>query len=385
MRRLGIFTTHPVQYFSPVWRHLAAIPDIDLTVYYFNDEVVRAGRHDLTGVHVTWDVPLLDGYKFEFIQTDSDLGQRKKVLLENPAQFLKDHKFDAVLIQAYVYGFQRQVVQAAHKLGIRTLLYADLTDEVPFYGRSRVKAFLRDLYLKRFYRNIDAFCIVGSNARSHLLKRGIPESRMFDTPFSIDTELLERQRGTFHRDEERAKLGIMPDQYAILFSGRLTARKAPLLLIDAIRHANSRDNIVLIVIGGGELQGDIIKQGTEVLGDRLKFMGFVNQGELGRYFVAADAFVLPSEFDTWGLVVNEAMQFGLPVIASNKVGSHRDLIIEGQTGFVFKSGDRPALTEAIDALSEPTARRQMGENARQHIQRNTPANAANGIAAAVRG
>lgn len=96
--------------------------------------------------------------------------------------------------------------------------------------------------------------------------------------------------------------------------------------------------------------------------------GFVNQSELGRYFLAADVFVLPSVFETWGLVVNEAMQFGLPVVVSRRMGCHQNLVIEGQTGFTFASGDAAGLAGAIDQFASGTAdRAKMGQAAHDQI------------------
>jgi len=96
--------------------------------------------------------------------------------------------------------------------------------------------------------------------------------------------------------------------------------------------------------------------------------GFVSQSQLGPYFVAADVFVMPSLLETWGLVVDEAMHFGLPVVTGSMVGSHQDLIVEGETGMVFESGDAGDMARCIDAVvSQPAKTREMGEAARRRV------------------
>ena len=83
---------------------------------------------------------------------------------------------------------------------------------------------------------------------------------------------------------------------------------------------------------------------------RSHFAGFQNQSELGRYYSAADCLILPSLTETWGLVVNEALQFGIPAIVSDKVGCHPDLIVEGKTGFVFPAGDDQRLADQLSKV-----------------------------------
>jgi glycosyltransferase involved in cell wall biosynthesis len=108
--------------------------------------------------------------------------------------------------------------------------------------------------------------------------------------------------------------------------------------------------------------------------------GFVNQSELGKYYIAADVFVFPSLYETWGLVLNEAMQFGLPAVVSSGVGSDPDLVIEGRTGYGFAPGDSAALAGHLGRLvSDPALRAELGRNARAHAAGYTVAASVRGI------
>ena len=120
------------------------------------------------------------------------------------------------------------------------------------------------------------------------------------------------------------------------------------------------------------------------MGRQLLMPGFVNQSQLGRYFAAADVFVLPSEFETWGLVINEAMQFGLPVIVSDRVGCRHDLVIPGETGEVFAFGDAEGLTAILDSfMNNPALMQHLGANCRRHVEKYSSECAANGLLKAI--
>ena len=366
--RLGIFVTHPIQYFAPLWRTLAATPGLDLRLHFFSDHSVRGGFDPGFRVNVVWDVPLLDGYRSEFISRDADLSAPASVsLTDADARIHRDH-FDVVMIHGYTHRFERQVLRAARRHGVRTLIRGEFSDVTPFRGRGRVKMAIRDLYLRWFYRQVDTFCYVGEEARRHLLRRGVAESRMFFAPYSVDSHLFEGQRQQRSRAAARADLGLHDAHVVLLFSGKLIPRKAPLTLVNAMRHVRGAERIVLLILGEGELRAEVEREARPLLGDRLHMVGFVNQSQLGRYYRAADVSVLPSHFETWGLVVNEAMHFGLPVIVSSKVGCHRDLVIEGRTGMVFTQGDERSLAGCIQRfVDEPELATTMGAHAQAHI------------------
>ena len=366
-KRLALFATHPVQYHVPIWRGLAKTPGLEVTVYYFSNHSIRGTVDAGFDVPVAWDVPLLEGYEHEFISRTADLARPNSVGVPNAGRVLRDGRYDCVLLLGYMHRFERQVIRAARRLGIRTVMRGEFAD----IGRHRglVRRLVRGQYLKWFYSHVDAFCYIGEEARRHLLERGIPEEKLFFSPYSVDSTLFEAQRRMYDRGERRADLGLTEDCFTFLFSGKLIPRKDPLILLEALRRLHRHEQVALIVLGDGPLKTQVVKLGSDLLGSRFLFRGFVNQSQLGQYFLAADAFVLPSNVETWGLVVNEAMHFGLPVIVSDQVGCHRDLVIEGKTGLIFQSGDAQALSFALQHLMQDTAEaKRMGRNAQQHIR-----------------
>ena len=145
------------------------------------------------------------------------------------------------------------------------------------------------------------------------------------------------------------------------------------------------DDAVLLYVGDGSLRSEIERRLRPRLQQRLIMPGFVNQSALGSFYAAADIFVLPSERETWGLVVNEAQQFALPVIVSDRVGCRHDLVVEGETGFVFPVGDLEALAARLrQLLASRGLRESMGAAGRQRVLTSyTPEAAVRGIATAM--
>ena len=367
--KLRIFVTHPVQYHVPLWRGLAAHPALDVKVFYFSDHSVRGGLDPGFGVPVSWDVDMLSGYAHEFLAREQDLTAPASVRIPDVRALLAREKPDWVLFGGYMFGFERQLALWSRRAGARVLLRAEFSDSS--YGRrSAWKAALRDATLRAFYSRVDRFCYPGRGGLRHLLRLGVPEPRCYFSPYSVDDSLIARAKAEITRESARESLGLPDGCHALLFSGKLIPRKAPLTLLDALERTPSRDKLALIVLGDGELRREFEARARPLLGERLILPGFVNQSQLGRYFRAADSLVLPSLHETWGLVVNEAMHYGLPVLVSDGVGCHFDLVQEGVTGHVHRVGDAAQLAEHIARLSQDPARtRHMGAQAERLVSR----------------
>jgi glycosyltransferase involved in cell wall biosynthesis len=329
---------------------LAAVPDADVTVYYFSDRGVRGGHDPEFGRNVAWDVDLLGGYQSVFLTRDAEVSKAYETSLRR--SHLKElARCDWVCISGYTHGFERQIVRFKRKNGYRVFIRAEFSDERPGErgGPShRARALARRLYLRWFYSHVDAFGVIGVAARRHLEGFGVEPSRTFSSPYCVDTASLETQVQRNERSAARARLGVAPSAVVILFSGKLVPWKAPLLLGDAVM--SLPDDAVLLYVGDGPLGTEIERRLRPRLQQRLIMAGFVNQSALGTFYAAADIFVLPSERDKWGLVVNEAQQFALPVLVSDRVGCRHDLVVEGETGFVFPFGDVEALGARLRQL-----------------------------------
>ena len=154
----------------------------------------------------------------------------------------------------------------------------------------------------------------------------------------------------------------------VLYSGKLINKKRPSDLLRAFEYVSKTQKAVLVYVGAGSLEPDL-KQYAETKHLPVVFAGFRNQTELPKWFAIADVFALPSGEEPWGLVVNEAMCFSLPVVASDQVGATGDLVRGGVNGFVFPTGDARSLSEHLQLLlSDPALRARFGQKSRKIIE-----------------
>lgn len=188
----------------------------------------------------------------------------------------------------------------------------------------------------------------GSVGRNFILQEvGAEEARIFNQYLSVSTRHIdhERSRG-IDKQTLRSELNLPKDCRIVAFCGYLIERKRPELLIHAVSALPAADRPVVLMIGRGPLE-DSLRQEARRLGVEIVFCGFREGAELARYYLASDFLVLPSDDDPWGLVVNEAMAAGLPVISSDACGATEDMVIDGVTGFAFRAGDARDLRRAI--------------------------------------
>jgi glycosyltransferase involved in cell wall biosynthesis len=154
-----------------------------------------------------------------------------------------------------------------------------------------------------------------------------------------------------------------------VFVGKLEPKKSVLHALEALRLVHERGKAVhALIVGTGE-QLEAARAFCAAHALPVTFAGFLNQTEVPRAYIAADALILPSDFgETWGLVVNEAMATGLPAIVSDRVGSAHDLVVDGETGFVFTYGDTAALAACMAHLADAKeVRLAMGRSAQHRV------------------
>lgn len=337
-----------------MFRYLAASPEIDLTVLFLSDLSVREYHDPGFGVAFKWDVPLLDGYRSEFLPA---LGSINQISFWRPCtrairSRLRAGRIDALWIHGYAHQAMLRAIAAARSLGIKVLMRGDSNIAVgtPWPVRGAIK----DLILPRLFAAIDGFLEVGVRNRDYYLAYGVPESKLFSMPYAVDNEFFRAgaEAARPGREELRAELGLAPGRPIILFASKLQPRKRAGDLIEACAAIKSPPRPYTMVVGDGEERGALEVRAHELgLDGSVRFLGFRNQTELPRLYDLCDVFVLPAEAEPWGLVLNEVMNAAKPVIASDTVGGAPDLIIEGENGFVYPVGDIAALTRALQRVT----------------------------------
>lgn len=379
--KVAVFLTHPVQYFSPVWRCLTKERSLDLTVFYLSDSSIQGGFDVGFGRNVKWDIPLLDGYKSIFLRCDARPDNRWSLKIPSLSSLLKEGGFQCVVIPGYSRPFEWQILWTAKRLGIKIVMRGEFG---PSPSKNPVKKMIRKEVLKVIYHRVDAFAVIGKEAWTHLEEHGVRSEKLLSSPYCVDSTLFSKKASRQKVSTLRKKLGLDRQDKIVLFSGKLIPRKQPETLIRAIAQMTDIPRVKAVLLGDGELMQSLKQLADQIAPGRIFFPGFVNQTQLGDYFGLAEAFILPSKYETWGLVINEAMHYGLPVFATNKVGCVKDLVLPGCTGEVFEVADCKSLAEHLRRLFiQPGLQRKYSKNAKKVIRNFTPFLAAKGIHAAV--
>jgi len=377
--RLAYLVSHPIQYQAPLLRRIAQEPDIDLTVFFGSDFSVRGYKDDGFGVGVKWDTPLLDGYRYEFLPKVRDT---KTTSVASPLNYgllrrLRgngDHpRFDALWVHGYSTINAIHGMLAAKSLGIPVLLRAEswLHDRT----RTNSKLIVKSLYFKALNRLVDAVLPIGTLNTEywrHYLGSDFP---LFLMPYAVDNEYFQ-QRGREVQQQRRAlqkELNLDPSRPVILFASKLQSRKRCIDLLEAYKNLISNietgSQPYLVIVGDGEERAALEQRAREADLCNIRFCGFRNQSELPRFFDLATVFVLPSQHEPWGLIVNEVMNASRAIVLSDDVGCQPDLVRNGIEGYVYPVGDIPALTFALQqVLTTPESAIHMGQNALKRIQ-----------------
>ncbi|KZR90627.1 D-inositol-3-phosphate glycosyltransferase [Synechococcus sp. MIT S9508] len=361
-KRLAVLITHPVQYFQPVFEALANDPSLDLLVVFGCDHGVRVSHDPDFGIDFAWDSALTDGFPHVF-SSELPLSALSRPstawsCAKRSCQLIHNFKPDRVLIFAYTPIFITITTLLLRQSGVRLMLRADGTDRAFF--RSFFKNYLKDILLSFWYRQFDVVFPIGSDSNDHFSRLGVPSHRRYPVSYAVDTTFFADQVRQWapHRVMLRREFGIGPTDLVLLWSAKMTEVKNPLLLIEALNELpeSLRRRFWLIAMGDGPLRSCFESNARSILKERCRFLGFRNQCELGEGYTIGDVLVFPSsQGETWGLVVNEALQFGLAVLASDHPGCVRDLLLNRDDlpagSSVFPSGDAAALASAMRNLA----------------------------------
>jgi glycosyltransferase involved in cell wall biosynthesis len=369
--RLAYFVTHPIQYQAPLLRRIAQEPDIDLHVFFSSDHSVRGYVDKGFGVRVEWDTPLLEGYSHEFLPVvrearDGRFMAAAGAINKGIKRRLRQGGFDAVWVHGYNYFTNLQAIRVARSLGIPVLLRAEST--LHDRPRSRAKLALKQLFFRYLRPRISAVLSIGDENSDYWRQNLGPHFPLFPFYYAVDNAFFRRQCAAAARTraEFRASLSLDPARPVVLFAAKLIPRKRCIDLLEAYLLLSKSGALkpfpYLLIIGDGELRTELERRAQEALPGDVRFLGFRNQSELPRFYDLCDVFVLASVDEPWGLAINEVMNAARPVIVTNQVGCHRNLVQDGVNGRVIAAGDTKALAQSLQSiLASPATARAMGD------------------------
>jgi glycosyltransferase involved in cell wall biosynthesis len=239
---------------------------------------------------------------------------------------------------------------------------------------------------KQFFRHCDAFVVPGKSSFEYLRDYAVSEELIFTAPNAVDTQFFATRAEVIRRDTatHREALGMPPRFF--LYAGRLVREKGIFDLLRAYRalQPELRENVGLVFVGDGPERSALLQHAAATNPGSVHIVGFAQREQLSAYYALADLLVFPTHTDAWGLVVNEGMACGLPVIASQAAGCVADLVENGWNGRVVPVGNVQQLTSAMEELgNDAELRTLMGRRSRERIEQYSPEAWAAGMANAV--
>lgn len=373
--KIAVITTHIIQYAVPLYQKMHHHPEIDLTIYFCSNQGMGSKKDKDFGIKIKWDNIDLSGLKYKFLKNFSFLPNvstpwgliNLQILKE-----IKENQYDAVMIGGYY--------TISFWLGFLICTFTKtpmiLSGEPPSPWRSRLRRYiaseLKKIFMPHLLNFSSAILYIGKRSKDYYLSykeyTTNLEEKLFFTPYAVDNDFLCAKFEEFKNRKKELKqaLGIPTDYPVILFLSKLIKWKRPLTLLKVFRNINNPAS--LVYVGSGYRLKALREFAHRFQIKNVFFFGFQNYSELPKFYAMADIFVLPSLGESWGLVINEAMCFNLPVVTTNKVASAYDLVRDGENGYVLNTAGEHALAEKINHLLKFPERRQvMGEKSKEII------------------
>jgi glycosyltransferase involved in cell wall biosynthesis len=373
-RRVVILTEIISPYRIPVFNALAETPGIDLHVIFLAETDSTLWQ---------WKVYKEDiRFSFEILPHWRRRIRGYNVLLNRGVRAaLAKAKPEVVVCGGYSYLAMWQAQKWARKRSIPVLLWSESNVRDRRRGTTVVEGLK-----KGFLRRCGGFVVPGKSAAEYLRTFGIPERVIFTAPNAVDNDFFAGATSAALQQEIelRAKWNL-PEKY-FLFVGRMIPEKGVVLLLEAYARldADLRRNFGLVIVGEGSSRAQSMVDAAKIDPGKIVFPGFLHREELAVHYALAACFTFPTFSDPWGLVVNEAMASGLPIIASDIAGATPDLVRDGWNGRVVPARDLDGLVSAMRQLAQDTEGTQrMAQHSREHIANYTAANWASGFARAV--
>jgi len=350
--KLYYFAPHPVQYHMGIYQELSKLDNIDFKVIYEDNIGVKPVYVKEFKKEIKWDIDLLDGYPFEFMKNFSFNSMGGFFSRVNFGLFKKFFKYnpDIIIFAGYV-TFSDWLVLFLSKLTSTKIIFRG---EVTLRGNEgkSFKSKLKEKFLRWWIKRCDVVMYSCSGNKEYWKYYGVSEDKMLPIPCAVDNDFFRNEREKYIGKENDIKkeLEITEDDLVILFSARFTTRKKPLDLLKAIKSIEHSDITVLFVGDGPERKNmeKFVKENNL----KAKFVGFKNLAEIPKYYSIADIDIVISDYDPSPKAMNEAMNFELPIIVTDIVGTAYDLVKDGENGFIVNVGDIDTIAQKIDFLNK---------------------------------
>jgi len=373
-RRLVILTEIISPYRIPLFNELAKRRDIEPHVIFLAETDPDLRQWQVYKDEIRFSYQVLPSWR-------KPIGPYNLVLNRGLGRALRKAAPDVILCGGYNYVASWQALLWARAHDRRFLLWSESNQQDMRRGHALIEL-LKDEFLDR----CSGFVVPGKSAGDYLRSRKINDDQIFIAPNAVDNGLFAAAAAEARRDAVKFRSGLgLPERY-LLFVGRLVKEKGVFELLSAYASLEEslRGQVGLVFVGDGAARARLQDLAASISPGVVIFAGFAQREQLGAYYALAEMLVLPTYSDTWGLVVNEAMACGLPVIVSRAAGCTADLVKENWNGVLVLPRDVAGLTLALEELiKDPAACARMGANGLEHISHYSSAAWSRGLAGAI--
>lgn len=355
--RLRVLALHPIQYQAPLWRALATDRRVsDFAVWFgWKGAAARETYDHEFAASFSWDMDLLRGYRSVVMRRLGTNAARGGILSRvncGVAVRLMKERPDAVMVMGHGTVTAIATLAICRMLRIPTLLYGDYSEP-----RRRWLTPLRHLVV----RMATIGGVIGEKNRRLYVEASLPEARLVRVPFGVDNAHFE--------SEQPIENDTCSERPSVVVVGKMVQWKNHELLLRALASLSPRERPLLRFVGSGPLEGHLRRLAKDVAVEReVEWRGFVNYSGMPAEYRRSTAACLPSTREAWGLAINEAMASHRAAIVSDACGCAQELVVPGETGVIFPSGEIEPLAAALRSVArEPILWREMGRKAGEHI------------------
>lgn len=350
-KNLLIYASHPIQYHSPIFRQLSKEKKINTVVMFGDDIGLKEVYSDGFNATIKWDIPLTKGYNHFFLKNLAKTKITGFFSRINVGLFsiINKRKYDCILVHGYQTLTCWLILLSAKINGVKIILRGEALIKEE---KNLILKFLKSLVIGFYLKNSDAILYSCSGNYRYWKSFQLDEKKLFFVPCAVDNNFFLKMK-LFYKPKInfiKRKLNINKEDFVIIFPSRFTDRKRPLDLIEAVA-LSSRKNIVLLFVGDGPNRKKMEELSLQK-GVRSVFTGFINQKQISKYYSIADIVAIISEYDASPKSLNEALNFNLPAIVSNMVGTAGDLVIDNHNGFIVDVGNVKKISNRINTLMD---------------------------------
>jgi 1,2-diacylglycerol 3-alpha-glucosyltransferase len=361
-RRVVLVTEIISPYRIPLFNAFARQPGIELHVIFLSETDPSLRQWEIYKKEIKFSYHVLPSWRRR-------IGKYNLLINREMTSALKAAAPEVVVCGGYSYLASWQCLLWSRRHRVPFLLWSESNEQ-----DLRRRTFLVEFLKKEFLRRCTSFIVPGHSARGYLRAHGVGNENIFTAPNAVDNDLFAAaaERTRTHAKELRNEFAL-PERY-FLFVGRMVREKGVFDLLEAYAKLDGRlrEQIGLVFAGDGPARQAVEERARRISPGTIRFPGFVQRDDLAKYYGLAEALVLATHSDTWGLVVNEAMACGLAIIVTDVAGCAPDLIKAGWNGFVIAPKDISSLAAGMASLAaKPDLCKSMGLNSQQHIARFT--------------